>query len=87
MDMIQRIDLEPCLSTTRLNMVDQRSMPLPTAKPSCILMTGAILQGEAFSRAIRGEAPLEYGLEDAILNMRVLEALFRSGHSEPWEAR
>jgi predicted dehydrogenase len=43
------------------------------------------LQGEAFSRAVRGAAPLDYGLEDAILNMRVLDALRRSEASEAWE--
>jgi len=44
------------------------------------------LQGEAFSRAVRGEAPLAYGVEDAIANMRVLDALFRSERSGQWEA-
>ena len=43
------------------------------------------LQGEAFSRAIRGEAPLGYGLEDALLNMRILDALRRSDASAAWE--
>ncbi|WP_262296279.1 Gfo/Idh/MocA family protein [Microvirga sesbaniae] len=43
------------------------------------------LQGEAFSRAVRGAAPLEYGLEDAILNMRILDALRRSDESAAWE--
>lgn len=43
------------------------------------------LQGEAFSRAIRGEAPLGYGLEDALLNMRILDALRRSEASAAWE--
>jgi predicted dehydrogenase len=43
------------------------------------------LQGEAFSRAIRGEAPLGYGLEDALLNMRTLDALRRSEASAAWE--
>ena len=36
------------------------------------------LQGDAFSRAVRGEAPLEFPIEDAIANMRVIDALFRS---------
>ena len=36
------------------------------------------LQGEAFSRAVRGEIALPYGIEDAIANMRVIDALFRS---------
>jgi predicted dehydrogenase len=43
------------------------------------------LQGEAFSRVIRGAAPLGYGLEDAILNMRILDALRRSETSSAWE--
>ncbi|MFT3953720.1 MAG: Gfo/Idh/MocA family oxidoreductase [Piscinibacter sp.] len=44
------------------------------------------LQGDAFSRAVRGEAPLAYGLDDAIVNMRIIDALFRSEKSERWEA-
>jgi predicted dehydrogenase len=43
------------------------------------------LQGEAFSRAVRGEMPLPYGVEDAILNMLVIDALFASSASERWE--
>jgi predicted dehydrogenase len=43
------------------------------------------LQGEAFSQVIRGAAPLDYGLEDAILNMRILDALRRSETSSAWE--
>jgi predicted dehydrogenase len=44
------------------------------------------LQGEAFSRAIRGIQPLDFGVEDAIRQMRVLDALFRSAKSGRWEA-
>ncbi len=43
------------------------------------------LQGEAFSRAVRGEIALTYGVEDAIANMRVIDALFRSERSGKWE--
>ncbi len=43
------------------------------------------LQGEAFSRAVRGEIALPYGVEDAIANMRVIDALFRSERSGRWE--
>ncbi len=39
------------------------------------------LQGDAFSRAVRGEAPFPYGVEDAVVNMRVIDALFRSERS------
>jgi predicted dehydrogenase len=43
------------------------------------------LQGEAFSRAVRGAEPLAYGVEDAIQNMRILDALVRSEKSAAWE--
>ena len=43
------------------------------------------LMGEAFSRAVRGEAPLLYGLDDARANMRIIDALFASETSGRWE--
>ncbi|MGO4388654.1 Gfo/Idh/MocA family protein [Microvirga sp. 2YAF29] len=43
------------------------------------------LQGEAFSRVVRGADPLRYGIEDALKNMRVLDALRRSAKSSAWE--
>lgn len=43
--------------------------------PACDQYT---LEGEAFSRAIRGEIPLPYDIDDAIANMRTIDALFRS---------
>ena len=42
-------------------------------------------QGDAFSQAIRGEITLPYGVDDAIRNMRVIDALFKSGESSRWE--
>ena len=49
--------------------------------PACNMYT---LQGDAFSRAIRGEIALPYGVEDAIANMRVIDALFESEKSGGW---
>ena len=43
------------------------------------------LQGDAFSRAVLGEAPLEFPIEDAIANMWTMDALFRSAKSGGWE--
>jgi predicted dehydrogenase len=43
------------------------------------------LQGDAFSRAVLGDAPLAYPIEDAIANMRVIDAFFRSAKSGGWE--
>ena len=43
------------------------------------------LQGDAFSRAVLGQAPLEFPIEDAIANMRVIDAAFRSAKSGDWQ--
>ena len=43
------------------------------------------LQGDAFSRAIVDGARLEFGIEDAIANMCVIDALLRSAKSGSWE--
>jgi predicted dehydrogenase len=43
------------------------------------------LQGDAFSRAIVEGRPLEFPLEDAIANMRVIDAVFRSAERGSWE--
>lgn len=43
------------------------------------------LQGEAFSQAIRGVAPLRSELEDALANIRILDALRQSEQSAGWE--
>jgi len=45
-----------------------------------------MLQGEMFSRAVRGEIKLPYGIEDAVRSMRVIDALFRSEQSQRWES-
>jgi predicted dehydrogenase len=44
------------------------------------------LMGEAFTRAVTGEAPLPYGIADARINMRIIDALFRSETSGRWES-
>jgi predicted dehydrogenase len=43
------------------------------------------IQGDAFSRAVRGEGEVPVPIEDAIQNMAVIEAVFRSGESGKWE--
>ena len=50
--------------------------------PACDHYT---LQGDAFARAVRGETALPYGVADAVQNMRIIEALFRSETSGRWE--
>jgi predicted dehydrogenase len=43
------------------------------------------LQGEYFSRVVRGEETLAYGIDDAIQQARILDAVFRSARSGKWE--
>jgi predicted dehydrogenase len=43
------------------------------------------LEGDAFVEMILGERERSYGIEDAIQNMRILDALFRSEESGRWE--
>jgi predicted dehydrogenase len=43
------------------------------------------IQGDLFSRAVRGLGPLPYPLEDSIANMRVIDAVFRAAESGKWE--
>lgn len=42
------------------------------------------LQGEAFSRAVRGKEPLAFGVRDAVAQMKVVDALFRSSSTGKW---
>src|SRR6195256_4425071 len=43
------------------------------------------IQGDEFSRAIRGEREVPVPLEDAIANMAVIEAIFKAAESGKWE--
>jgi predicted dehydrogenase len=43
------------------------------------------IQGDAFSRAIRENTEVPVPLEDAIANMRVIDAIFKSASSGKWE--
>lgn len=45
------------------------------------------LQGDAFSRAILENTDVPVSLEDAVRNMAVIEALFRSAESGQWESQ
>lgn len=44
------------------------------------------IQAELFSRAILNDAGVPTPIEDAVANMRVIEALVRSGNSRTWES-
>jgi predicted dehydrogenase len=86
-----RIEVEipfnaPSDRPTRLFVDDGRSLhgatietiELPTADQY-------LLQGERFSEAVRGVGSVPSTLENAMANMAVLDALFRSAESGRWE--
>jgi predicted dehydrogenase len=50
--------------------------------PTCDQYT---IQGDAFSKAIRENAEVPVPLEDAVANMAVIDAVFRSAESGRWE--
>jgi predicted dehydrogenase len=54
----------------------------PDSFPICDQYT---IQGDIFSKAIRGQGEVPVPLEDAIANMAVIEAVFRSAESGRWE--
>jgi predicted dehydrogenase len=43
------------------------------------------IQGDVFSRAVRGDGEVPVSIENAIANMAVIEAVFRSAESGRWE--
>lgn len=71
---------------TRLSVDDGAALDGSSARVETLAASDQyMLQGEVFSRVIRGEIELPYGVEDAVRNMRVLDALFRSEESGRWE--
>ena len=50
--------------------------------PTCDQYT---IQGDAFSRAVRGDGEVPVPIEDAVRNMAVIEAVFRSAETGKWE--
>ncbi len=51
--------------------------------PACDQYT---LQGDAFSRAILDDTEVPVSIEDAVANMAVIDAIFRSAESGSWES-
>jgi predicted dehydrogenase len=43
------------------------------------------IQGDAFSRAVREDTEVPVPLEDALANMKTIDAVFRSAKTREWE--
>ena len=86
-----RIELEipfnsPIDQPTRIFVDDGSSLSGAGMKtetfPACDQYT---IQGDAFSRAIRENTEVPVPLEDAVANMAVIDAVFRSAETGRWE--
>jgi predicted dehydrogenase len=44
------------------------------------------LQGDAFSRAILDDTEVPVSIEEAVANMAVIDAIFKSAESGSWES-
>ena len=64
-------------------MLTALSLSLPQIGQTC--QKGVELQAEAFGRMLRGKEKQVWGVEDAITNMRIIDALFRSGKGGKFE--
>ena len=73
-------------ATTRINIDDGSALDGSGIQTETLRESDQYtLQGDAFSQAVRGKITLPYGIDDAVANMRVIDALFRSEKSLHWE--
>ena len=86
-----RIEIEipfnaPATAPCRIFLDDGSSLNGSSAEATTFpILNQYQLQSEAFSRAIRTGAGIENGIEVAVGNMRVIDALFRSADRGGWE--
>jgi len=53
---------------------------------ACDICNQYTIQGDLFSRAVLEDTPVPTPIEDAVANMKVIEAIFKSDESGCWEA-
>jgi len=51
----------------------------------CAICNQYTIQGDLFARAVLDDTPVPTPIEDAVANMKVIEAIFKSGASGRWE--
>ena len=74
----------PTLATRLVIGADQRPGTEPDETIRLEPVDQYTLQGERFSRLVRGEDAVAWPLEVGVANMRVLDALFRSADGGTW---
>jgi predicted dehydrogenase len=77
----------PTKTPCRIVLDDGRDLSGAGAKVEDLPVTDQYsAQGDMFSRAVLGMAPLDYEIEDAVLNMRVIDAVRRAAETGSWQA-
>ena len=73
-------------SYCRISIGDTASLGgLPAREEAFNAVNQYQLQAERFSRLVRGQKVEAFPIENAVANMKVIDALFRSGKSKNWE--
>ncbi|MEZ5399734.1 MAG: Gfo/Idh/MocA family oxidoreductase [Bryobacteraceae bacterium] len=87
-----RIEIEipynaPAKRDCRIVIDDASAAPSPdgAATEALPAVNQYVVQFDAFSRAVREGGDLEYPPSDAVANMKIIDALFRSAKSRCWE--
>ena len=76
----------PQNEATLIRIDDGSALDLSSAKAETIRVCDQYgEQADAFARAVLGETPLPYGPADAVRNMKIIDAVYRSGVSGGWE--
>jgi predicted dehydrogenase len=76
----------PQMEATRIIIDDGSALGGASSKEEVIPAVDQYAEeADAFARAVLGETPLPYGVEDGVKNMRILDAIFRSEASGRWE--
>lgn len=71
---------------TIIRIDDGTALDLSSSKPETIQASDHYSEeADGFAKVILGEEPMLYGPEDAVQNMRIIDAVYRSGESGAWE--
>ncbi len=76
----------PIGEETLIRLDDGTALDLSSAKPETIRACDQYgEEADAFARMVLGEEPPIYGVADAVQNMKIIDAVYRSGESGAWE--
>ena len=76
----------PANEETLIRIDDGSALDMSSAKTETIRSCDQYgEQADAFAKVVLGQTPLPYGPADAVQNMKIIDAIYRSGNSGAWE--